>query len=121
MREFATKMVADHQKLIDEMKPLAKKYGVKMPTGPSLADKAKYEELKLKSGTGFDRAYVEAMVKDHNADLKKFMDEEGKTSNADVKAKVASGEKVIMKHTEMIDGIAHMGGISTPPMPSCKM
>jgi len=30
---------------------------------------------------------------------------------------VAKGEKVILEHTEMIDNIAHMGGIQTPPLP----
>ena len=80
-------------------------------------DHAKYEELKLKSGTDFDRAYVEAMVKDHNDDLKKFIDEENSTSDPELKAAVAKGEKVILEHTEMIDNIAHMGGIQTPPLP----
>ena len=117
VKMFATKMVKDHTMLIQSMKPFAMKMGVKEPTGPSVIDKARYEELKLKSGTSFDRAYVEAMVKDHNADLKKFMDEEQKTTNADLKAAVAKGEKVIRQHTEMIDGIAQKGGIEVPPMP----
>ena len=80
-------------------------------------DHAKYQELKMKSGTDFDRAYVEAMVKDHNDDLKKFLDEENSTADPDLKAAVAKGEKVVLMHTQMIDSIAHMGGISTPPLP----
>ena len=122
VREFASRMIKDHTKMIADMKPLGAKLGVKEPTGPSVMQKAKYEELKLKSGTGFDRAYVEAMVKDHHEDLKEFMDEEMKTGNPQLKATVAKGEKVIKEHTEMIDNIAHMGGISTPAMPAgCKM
>jgi putative membrane protein len=117
VRKFAEKMIKDHTMLIDSMKPLDRKYGVKLPSGPPLMDHAKYEELKMKSGTDFDRAYVEAMVKDHNDDLKKFIDEDQKTSNADIKMAVEKGEKVVREHTEMIDGIAHMGGIQTPPMP----
>ena len=35
-----------------------------------------------------------------------------------IAAAVAQGEKVIRAHTEMIDSIAHMGGIQTPPMPA---
>ena len=64
IKEFASKMVKDHTMLIESMKPLAVKMGVKPPSGPSVIDKARYEELKLKSGISFDRAYVEAMVKD---------------------------------------------------------
>jgi putative membrane protein len=118
VRKFATKMIEDHEKLIESMKPLMVKYGVKPYSGPAIVDHVKYDALKMKSGTSFDRAYVEAMVKDHNADLKKFIEEENKTSNPDVKAAVAKGEGVIKEHTKMIDDIAHMGGIETPPMPA---
>jgi putative membrane protein len=120
VREFATKMVQDHEKLIAEMKPLAIKMGVKVPTGPPISDHAKYAEMKMKSGTDFDRAYVEAMVKDHHQDLRDFIDEQGKTQNPDLKAAVDKGETVIKEHTEMIDKIAHMGGIQTPPMPAAS-
>ena len=116
--KFANKMITDHEMLIKSMKPFEVKMGVKPPSGPSILDKAKYEELKLKSGISFDRAYVETMVKDHNDDLKAFMKEESSTTNPELKAAVSKGEAVIKEHTMMIDDIAHMGGIETPPMPS---
>ncbi len=114
--KFAHKMITDHTKLIEDMKPFAVKYDVK-PSGTPVMDHAKYQELKMKSGTDFDRAYVEAMVKDHNDDLKKFIDEENSTADPELKATVAKGEKVVFEHTKMIDDIAHMGGIETPAMP----
>ncbi len=118
IREFATKMIKDHEMLVNSMKPFAAKLNAKVPSGPPLMDHVKYEELKLKSGTDFDRAYVELMVKDHHDDLKKFMDEENSTGDPSLKAAVAKGTTVIKKHTQMIDDIAHMGGIQTPPMPT---
>ena len=118
VREFATRMIKDHEKLLTEMKPLSKELGVKPPTGPPLEAHAKYLELKMKSGTDFDRAYVEAMVKDHHDDLQSFIEERDKTTNPQLKAAVEKGESVIKEHTEMIDKIAHMGGIETPPMPA---
>jgi putative membrane protein len=116
VRKFAEKMITDHKKLIEDMKPFAVKYDVKV-SGTPVMDHAKYQELKMKSGIDFDRAYVEAMVKDHNDDLKNFINEENTTADPDLKATVAKGEKVVLEHTEMIDGIAHMGGIETPPLP----
>jgi hypothetical protein len=47
-----------------------------------------------------------------------FMTEESTTTNPDLKAAVGKGLSVIKQHTEMIDNIAHMGGIQTPPMPA---
>jgi putative membrane protein len=58
------------------------------------------------------------MVKDHDEDLKTFMKEEQSTQDPELKATVEKGEKVVREHLEMIDNIAHMGGIQTPPMPS---
>jgi len=118
VRKFASKMITDHEMLNREMRPLAVKLGVKEASSPGIGDRAKYEELKLKSGTDFDRAYVETMVKGHNDDLQKFIDEANKTTNPDVKAAVSKAENTIREHTEMIDNIAHMGGIQTPPMPA---
>jgi putative membrane protein len=118
--EFATKMIHDHEMLITEMKPVARKLGVSVPTGPPISDHAKYMELKMKSGTDFDRAYVEAMVKDHHQDLQDFIDEQNNTQNPALKEAVGKGEGVIREHTEMIDKIAHMGGIQTPPMPAAS-
>jgi putative membrane protein len=117
VRKFAQKMITDHEKLIADMKPFALKYHV-TPSGTPLMDHAKYQELKLKSGTSFDRAYVETMVKDHHDDLQKFRDEENSTADPELKATVAKGEKVVLEHTMMIDSIAHMGGIKTPDMPA---
>lgn len=117
VREFATKMIHDHEMLINNMKPLAAKYGVKLASSAPLMGTVHYDELKMKSGTSFDRAYVEDMVKDHNEDLQKFIEEKNKTTNADVKATVTKGEAVIRQHTEMIDKIAQQGGIQTPPLP----
>ena len=118
IREFATKMIHDHEMLIASMKPFAARMDEKLPSGPPLLDRAKYEELKLQSGTSFDRAYVEAMVKDHHADLESFIKERDQTQNPALKAAVIKGEAVIKSHAEMIDNIAHMGGIATPPMPA---
>ena len=117
VREFATKMIHDHGMLITNMKPLAAKYGVKLASSAPLMGTVHYDELKVKSGSSFDKAYVEDMVKDHNDDLQKFIDEKNKTTNMDVKAAVTKGEAVIREHTEMIDKIASMGGIETPPVP----
>jgi putative membrane protein len=117
VRKFAEKMITDHSKLIEDMRPFAKKYDVSASGSPVMAH-AKYEELKMKSGTSFDRAYVEAMVKDHNDDLQAFLKEENSTADPELKATVMKGEKVVREHTEMIDNIAHMGGIETPPMPA---
>ncbi len=116
VRKFAQMMIRDHSKLIVDMRPFAKKYDVSASGTPIMAH-ASYTELKMKSGTGFDKAYVEDMVKDHHDDLQTFLNEESKTADPELKATVAKGEKVILEHTKMINAIAQKGGIDTPPVP----
>ncbi len=118
IRAFATRMIHDHEMLITSMKPFAAKLDAKVPSGPPMMDHVKYEELKLKSGQSFDRAYVELMVKDHHTDLDNFIKEANATADPALKAAVLKGEGVIKEHTIMIDKIAHMGGIETPAMPA---
>jgi putative membrane protein len=95
VRKFAEMMIKDHTKLIGAMKPFAVKYAVK-PSSTPVPDHAKHQELKMKSGISLDRAYVEAMVKDHQDDLKTFMDEEANTADPELKAAVVKGEKVVL-------------------------
>ena len=118
VREFAEKMVRDHEMMNKDVFAFAKKINVKESTGPTLMDRIHYEDLKAKSGISFDRAYVELMVKDHHADLKTMIDERDKTTDPALKALVTSAEGVIKMHTMMIDNIARMGGIDVPAMPA---
>lgn len=51
------------------MKGVAEQFGVTPPTTLSAADTALEAKLKMLSGDAFDKAYIKAMVKDHQTDL----------------------------------------------------
>src|SRR5277367_5699473 len=72
VKQFAQKMVDDHTKMGDEMKPIAQQIGVKFPDGPSKKDKKTIAELQTLNGDAFDQAYIKDMVKDHKGDLNDF-------------------------------------------------
>jgi len=112
VRNFAQKMIDDHTQLMEKMKPLAEQAGVKQPDHLSKDGKSTYEKLNALSGDDFDHAYIKAMLDDHHKDLKKFQTQESLTSNADLKATVSEGEKVIAMHTSMIEKIADKYGVS---------
>lgn len=112
VRAFAQRMIKDHQMLGKKMAPLMANAGVK----PSYSLNTEHQELFNKlnglSGTDFDKQYVEAMDKDHHEDLKDFQDEVSSTEVPALKTAVASGEKVIAAHTEMVDKLADKMGVS---------
>ncbi len=68
------------------------------------------------SGIAFDRAYVELMVKNEHADLDIYSKEAARTKSEFMTPGVNKAADIVRKQTEMIDGIAHMGGIPTPPV-----
>jgi putative membrane protein len=114
VRKFGQKMVEDHTRLNEQMKPVAESLGVYPPEHLNKADQAEYGKLRGLSGDAFDQEYITDMVKDHRKDLHEFRHEERKTSNTNVQAAVAQAEPVISQHLSMIQGIAQQKGIQVP-------
>lgn len=106
VKQFAQRMITDHTKLIDQMKPIAQQIGVKIPSGPDKKQKAMMAKLQALSGPDFDKAYVQDMVKDHKMDLSDFKSEIATGQSPAVKNAASQGEPVIQSHLDQIQGIA---------------
>src|SRR5271154_3917818 len=63
LKQFAQKMIDDHTKLGEQMKPVAQQLGVPEPNGVSKKDKATMAKLQALSGSAYDEAYIKDMVK----------------------------------------------------------
>jgi putative membrane protein len=114
VKQFGQKMVDDHTKLNDQLKPIAASMGVAEPKHLSKADQAEYNKLNGLSGDAFDNEYITNMVKDHRKDLHEFRSEQSVTTNPDLKMAVAQAEQVISQHLSMIESIAQQKGIVVP-------
>jgi putative membrane protein len=97
VKEFAQKMVDDHGKGNEELKALAQQKNISIPAALSEKMQKKYDDLAAKSGADFDKAYCEAMVKDHKEDLDKFKKASEDAKDADVKT-WASGKVPVLEH-----------------------
>ena len=53
VKQFAQKMVDDHTKMGDQLKPIAQQIGVKIPDGPSKKDKTTIAKLQELNGDDF--------------------------------------------------------------------
>jgi len=65
VKKFGQRMVDDHSKANDQLKSLASEKGVTLPTSLDAKDRALKDRLSKMSGAQFDKAYMQAMVKDH--------------------------------------------------------
>jgi len=116
VKQFGQMMVTDHTKLGDKMKTVASDIGVKPPTMTSASDVALKAKLEVLSGDTFDKAYISAMVKDHEEDLKDFKKEVADATSPEVKAAARHGETVVMHHLEMIRKIAQTHNVTVASM-----
>jgi putative membrane protein len=72
VKSFANHMVTDHSQANNELKTLASKKSLSVPTDLDAHHKAAIAKLSSKTGAEFDRAYAEQMSKDHDKTVALF-------------------------------------------------
>jgi putative membrane protein len=106
IKQFAQKMIDDHTKLGEQMKPVAQQVGVAVPTEPSKKDKQTMVKMQALSGSAYDQAYIKDMVKDHKQDLSDFQAEASNGQDPAVKDAATQGSQVISQHLQMAQQLA---------------
>ena len=101
VKTFGQRMVDDHSKANDELKSIAQSKNITLPTNLNAKDKALRGRLEKLSGPAFDRAYMQAMVKDHRADVNEFRHESKAGADADVKAFAAKTLPTLEDHLKL--------------------
>ena len=89
VKSFGKRMVTDHSKANDELKSIASKKGVQLPS--------KEHSGKWTS----DKTYMDMMIKDHEKDLAEFKEEASSGSDPDVKKFADDTAKVVQEHLEL--------------------
>ena len=112
VKQFGQKMVDDHTKLNDQMKPVAQQLGVNPPTLLSKKDQETKTKLESLSGTQFDNEYIKCMLKDHKKDAEEFKTEAQNAQNPEVKQAAQQGAEVIDQHLQMIEQIAQSHNVT---------
>ena len=105
VKKFAQMMVADHTKANSELKSIATKQKISLPTEIGPRHRSTIDELNRLAGADFDREYVQAMVDDHEADVQLFEDQAEDESDQQAKAFAAKTLPVLRKHLESIKAI----------------
>ncbi len=105
VKKFAAQMVTDHTKANNELKALAGKKTVTLPTELDAEHKTMAADMSKLSGAEFDRKYVDAMVADHEKDVKLFQAQADGGTDADAKAFAAKTLPTLKMHLDMIKAI----------------
>jgi putative membrane protein len=106
VKEFAQRMIDDHTKLNEQMKPVAQQLGVTVPDQISKGDRKTMAKLQGLSGSAYDQAYIKDMVKDHKQDLTEFQMEASSGQDQTTQDAANQGSKVIAQHLQMAQQMA---------------
>jgi putative membrane protein len=113
VKQFAQRMIDDHTRLNEQMKPVADQLGVKAPDQISKGDRKTLAKLQGLSGPAYDQAYIRDMVKDHKQDLGQFQTEASSGQDQTVKDAANQGSKVIAQHLQMAQQLAKDQNVPT--------
>lgn len=106
VKQFGQKMIEDHARLNHRMREVAHNEGIPAPSGTSAKDKALEVRLRKLSGPEFDKAYIQAMVKDHRQDLDALNREANKGNDTEIKDTASQAAQVIGEDLQLAEQLA---------------
>ncbi|MEO8853532.1 MAG: DUF4142 domain-containing protein [Ginsengibacter sp.] len=105
VKDFGKMMVDDHSKINDQLKDLASKKNVSLPTAVTNDQQKDIDKLNKETGASFDKDYVSMMVKDHEKDIAAFKKAGSKIKDADFKDFIIKNLPTLQKHLDAIKAI----------------
>src|SRR5688572_2330047 len=100
VREFGEMMVRDHTKAGEELKGVARQAEHTQPADPDADHQRLNERLSELSGAEFDRAYMTAMVSEHEEAVRELEGKSDSSNNAEVKQWAAKTLPAVRQHLE---------------------
>lgn len=114
VKQFGQKMVTDHTKLNDQLKPIAQQCGIVGPTSLNAKNQALMSKLQGESGDQFDKTYIKSMVKGHSMALKGAKSEAAHGKDDAVKDAASQAAQVISGHLSAAEHLAQVHNVSIP-------
>lgn len=101
VRQFGQRMVDDHTKANNELKPLAAKKGVTLPAELDPKHKAMQDKLSKLKGAELDRAYMSHMVSAHEQAVALFQKQAKDGKDAELRGFAAKTLPLLQQHLKM--------------------
>lgn len=98
VKSLGAMMVTDHSKANEELKQIASALHYMLPSSLDTEKQKKYDDLKAKKGSDFDKAYADLMVKDHKEDIEEFKKEASKGTEPSLKSFAAKTLPTLEHH-----------------------
>ena len=112
VKQFGEKMADIHEQLTAQMKPVAKKLGVSEPKEPSKKEKEEIARMQALSGADFDAAFIKAMMKEQQSDLKDFKSEAQSAQDPAVQQLARLDAPVLSQHLRILQQLAQAHNVT---------
>ncbi len=100
VKQYAQMLVSDHTKAQEKVTSLAKQNKIDLPSGVAAAQSAEKDRLQDLSGASFDRAYIDAMVSNHQKAVSLFQKEASSSVASDVKSFAQTTVSTLQHHLQ---------------------
>lgn len=111
VKKYATMLVDEHNKSLEELSSLAAKKSLPFPTSLSENINTDYSELSKKIGTNFDKAFILLMVDRHKEAVDKMTEFSQKIKDNDFKLWAARELDVLITHRDQAKKIKEKLGV----------
>lgn len=111
VKRFAQKMVTDHNSLQSQWANVSARSGARITTNPQM--QGQISRLERLSGSDFDRAYMTAMVQNHQQTVNTFETRGRMTQSAEVRSLVARTLPLVQEHLTLARQVAVQVGSDT--------
>ncbi|HKZ38962.1 MAG TPA: DUF4142 domain-containing protein [Chryseolinea sp.] len=101
LKEYGDLMMKDQSRMLDELKIIAERKQVKLPSNLSQEKAEGLADLKKEHGESFDKKFIKMMILDHKRDVRKF-EKATKSNDADIKLFATKYLPVVQSHLEKI-------------------
>jgi putative membrane protein len=105
---YANQMIADHTKSTANLKPIAAKAGVTLPTDMDAEHKAMAPEFQKLTGKAFEDKYIKQMVADHQKTANTMASHQQMTKNTALQGFITTTLPVVEGHLDMANKGANM-------------
>lgn len=106
VKDFGQMMANDHSRVNDELKALAQRKNMTLPSTPGEDHQRDIRQLTEKdAGRDFDRAYIKMMIDDHKKDVEKFEKIALDADDPDLKAFAAKHVPHLKMHLQKAEDI----------------
>jgi putative membrane protein len=100
VREFAAMLFHDHSAVNETVKNMAAQKNVSLPTNISEDKQKDIDNLKKMTGKNLDKAFIELMIKNHEAEITLFDNAQLDTKDTDVRAFAGKTLPVLKAHLD---------------------